>query len=131
MSNRTVLVAEDDGALRALLKAILEGGGYAPILCENGRIAWDRLQQGGVDMAVLDINMPEMDGLELLRRIRSHPRLKSLPVLMLTVRALVEDQTEGLQSGADDYLAKPFNTDVLLARLKVLERRILDRKGTL
>jgi DNA-binding response OmpR family regulator len=127
MKAKTVLVAEDDPGLRALLKEVLEGGGYHVALCEDGAVAWQRLQKGGVDLAVLDVNMPNMNGIELCRRIRSHPEAKSLPVLMLTIRALVEDQVAGFEGGADDYLTKPFNAEILLSRLKVLERRILNR----
>lgn len=76
-------------------------------------------------MAVLDFNMPNLDGLELIRRIRSDARFKDMPVLLLTIRALVEDQLAGYERGADDYLTKPFDNAMLLARLKALERRIL------
>lgn len=121
----SVLVAEDDASLRALLKEVLEPGGYRTVICENGRVAWERLLAGGIDLAVLDVNMPEMDGIELLRRIRTDGRFTKLPVILLTIRSLVEDQLQGFESGADDYLTKPFNGEMLLARLKVLERRIL------
>lgn len=125
MSKRTVLVAEDDAGLRALLRLLLEEGGYHAVMCEDGRAAWDRLQQGGIDIAVLDIGMPEMDGLELCRRIRSNESLKQMPIVMLTIRALVEDQVHGYGGGADDYVTKPFSSDVLLARIRSLERRLL------
>jgi DNA-binding response OmpR family regulator len=85
------------------------------------------LQAEGADMAVLDINMPEMDGIELLGNIRSDDRFKNMPVIMLTIRAFTEDQVQGYECGADDYLTKPFSNDVLIARVKVLERRILGK----
>ena len=78
-------------------------------------------------MAILDINMPVMDGMELLARIRADERFKTMPVLMLTVRSLTEDQVDGYDCGADDYLPKPFSNEVLLARIKTLERRILNK----
>ena len=71
--------------------------------------------------------MPEMDGIELLGRIRADEKFKGMPVLLLTIRAFAEDQVQGYDRGADDYLPKPFNSDVLVARVKVLERRILNR----
>ena len=86
-----------------------------------------RLQAEGADMAVLDVNMPEMDGFELLKHIRTDDRFKNMPVLMLTIRAFADDQVQGYETGADDYLTKPFHNDILLARIKVLERRILKK----
>ena len=123
---RRVLVAEDDDDLREVLALMLRRAGYDVVLCEDGRVAWTYLTHGGkADMALLDVNMPSMDGLELCRRIRSHPTLKGMPVLMLTVRRRAAQQAEGYELGADDYLPKPFREEVLTARLAALERRIL------
>jgi len=123
-----ILVAEDDEIFRALSTEILTDAGYEVTAKENGLLAWEYLQAGNhADMCVLDVNMPEMDGFELARRIRESENLKHLPILMLTVKAFAEDQLEGYESGVDDYLTKPFDRDVFLARLKVLERRILNK----
>jgi DNA-binding response OmpR family regulator len=122
-----ILVADDDNIFRSLVNEILTGAGYEVLLHENGRLAWERLQAEGADMAVLDINMPEMDGIELLAHIRADDRFKNMPVLLLTIRAFTEDQVQGYECGADDYLTKPFSNDVLIARVKVLERRILGK----
>ena len=122
---RTVLIAEDDPVFRELVTEILEQAGYGVLAGENGAVAWELLGVHGADMAVLDLNMPEMDGLELTRRIRGDERHKDLPILMLTVRAFVEEQIAGFDRGADDYLTKPFDRKMLVARLRVLERRIL------
>ncbi len=121
-----ILIAEDDVVFRNLTIDILTSAGYEALAEENGLLAWERLQEEGADMAVLDINMPEMDGIELLKNIRTDERFKDMPVLLLTIKALVEDQVSGYETGADDYLVKPFDKDVFLARLKVLERRILE-----
>lgn len=118
-----ILVAEDDDLTRELLKGVLRDAGHEPLLCPNGRAAWERLLSEGADLAILDVNMPEMDGLELTRRIRSHETWKGLPILMLTIRTLVEDELRGMETGADDYLAKPFKPPMLLARLDALKRR--------
>lgn len=122
-----VLVADDDDNFRSLVIAILTEDGYEVAAEVNGRLAWENLQANGADMAVLDINMPEMDGFELLRHIRTDGRFKDMPVLMLTIRAFAEDQVTGYDTGADDYLTKPFANDVFLSRIKVLERRILKK----
>lgn len=122
-----ILVAEDDDIFRALTTEILTEAGYEVLAAENGRLAWERIQKEGADIGVFDVNMPEMDGLELVHHIRGDERFQKMPVLMLTVRAFVEDQVAGYDSGADDYLTKPFDRSILLARLKVLERRILKK----
>ncbi|HBA60165.1 MAG TPA: hypothetical protein DCZ92_05005 [Elusimicrobia bacterium] len=120
-----ILIADDDLVFRSLVSEVLTDAGYEISAHENGRLAWEALQAEGADMAVLDINMPEMDGVELLGLIRADARFVNMPVLMLTIRSFVEDQVSGYDHGADDYLTKPFANEVLVARLKVLERRIL------
>ena len=120
-----ILIAEDDDNFRALITEILEQSGHTPLPAINGKLAWERLQREGADMIVTDINMPEMDGFQLLGIIRSDDRFKDIPVLMLTIRAFASDQIQGYETGADDYLTKPFDTEVFLARIRVLERRIL------
>ena len=122
---RKVLLAEDDPVFRELVSDILQEAGYEVVAGENGQEALDLLLTRGADMAVLDLNMPVMDGIELTRRIRSDEKLKDMPILMLTVRSYVEDQISGYDRGADDYLTKPFDRKMLVARLRVLERRIL------
>lgn len=122
-----ILIADDDNTFRSLVTEIFTDAGYEVSAHENGRLAWEHLQAEGSDLAVLDINMPEMDGIELLGRIRSDERFKDMPVLLLTIRAFTEDQVQGYERGADDYLTKPFSNDVLVARVKVLERRILKK----
>lgn len=123
----TVLVADDDEMFRELVTEILTQGGYSVVRAEDGQAAWDAMQRKKVDIAVLDLNMPRMDGLELTRKIRDDVKYKDLPVLLLTVRAMVEDQVSGYDRGADDYLTKPFDSKMLLARVKVLERRALKK----
>ena len=120
-----ILIADDDLVFRSLVSEVLTDAGYEISAHENGRLAWEALQAEGADMAVLDINMPEMDGVELLGLIRADARFVNMPVLMLPIRSFVEDQVSGYDHGADDYLTKPFANEVLVARLKVLERRIL------
>lgn len=122
-----ILVADDDNIFRTLVSEVLSEAGYEVSAHENGLLAWEALQDSGADMAVLDINMPEMDGLQLLGNIRSDERFRDMPILLLTVRAFTEDQIQGYDRGADDYLTKPFDNDVLVARVKVLGRRILGK----
>ena len=120
-----ILLADDDDNFRMLLSEVLEAEGVEVAAFENGQLAWEYLQTENADIVVSDVNMPEMGGFELLKLIREDRRLACMPVLMMTVRAEVGDQVEGYDSGADDYLPKPFANEVLVARVKVLERRIL------
>jgi DNA-binding response OmpR family regulator len=122
---RTILVADDDEIFRELVIEILSISGYKVLAARDGQEAWDMIQDTKADMAVLDLNMPRMDGMELTRQIRSDARYREMPILMLTIRALVDDQVSGYERGADDYLTKPFDQKMLLARLRVLERNVL------
>lgn len=120
-----VLLADDDAGLRALLSHVLEGEGYQVVAAPDGREAWRTLKDEGADLAVLDVNMPGLSGFDLAKKIRKDPDLKNLPILMLTVRTKTRDQITGYERGADDYLPKPFERKMLIARLRLLERRIL------
>jgi len=125
-----VLIAEDDENFRTLITEVLEQAGHSPMPEQNGRLAWERLLREGADMVVTDINMPEMDGFQLLTRIRASDNYQAIPVLMLTIRAFAEDQVAGYETGADDYLTKPFDNDVFIARIHALGRRILDQENS-
>lgn len=123
-----ILIAEDDAGFRKLLEEILVPAGYDVEIKENGRLALKYLLENGADMAILDINMPEMTGFEVLREIRSDERLRRIPVIIFTVKDPADDQIEGYDSGADDYIIKPFDTDLFLAKVRSLARRT--RKST-
>ena len=116
-----ILLAEDDVEINRLVRRKLEEEGYSVDPVYNGKAALDYLDGGNYDLAILDIMMPQMDGLTVLRRYRQSGG--SLPVLMLTARDSVNDKVTGLDSGADDYLVKPFSFMELLARIRVLLRR--------
>ena len=122
-----ILIAEDDENFRTLIAELLKQAGHTPMPEPNGRLAWERLLREGADMVVTDINMPELDGLGLLRNIRCDGDHSKIPVLMLTVRQLTEDQVAGYETGADDYLTKPFDHEVFKARIHALGRRILKK----
>lgn len=116
-----LLLVEDDELLRDGLSAQLIQAGHRVTTAEDGQIALDRLAAGSFDGVVLDLGLPRIDGLSVLRQLRrSTP---ALPVLILTARDGIEDRVEGLNAGADDYLTKPFNRDELLARLQAMLRR--------
>jgi len=116
-----VLVVDDEPAVRSALRRALVLGGYEVDLAEGGEQALRELAARPPDAVVLDVLMPDIDGLEVCRRLRSAG--DATPVLMLTARDSVADRVAGLDVGADDYLVKPFALEELLARLRALLRR--------
>jgi two-component system response regulator MprA len=116
-----ILVVDDDRALRDALRRSLSLGGYEVEVAENGQHGLSQIAAGAPDAIVLDVGMPDIDGLEVCRRLREAGN--RVPVLMLTARDAVEDRIEGLDAGADDYLVKPFDVGELRARLRALLRR--------
>ena len=119
-----VLVAEDEAISRRLLQNYLEKWGHEVTLTENGVEAWERFQEADYPLVISDWTMPEMDGLELIRRIRSSDRSGYVYVILLTARAQKEDVVEGMDVGADDFVSKPFDRDELRVRLREGERII-------
>lgn len=119
----TILVVEDDPAVRDALERALSFEGYAVDVARDGAVALSMIREGDYDLIVLDVMMPHLDGLETCRRIRAGG--DDIPILMLTARTAVDDRVEGLDAGADDYVAKPFSLDELLARIRALLRRSL------
>ena len=116
-----LLIAEDDRLTADTLAKRLKEEHYAVDVCYSGTDAWDYAVSADYDVAVFDIMMPGMDGLELVRKLRDAG--KHMPVLLLTARDAVSDRVTGLNSGADDYMVKPFAFEELSARLRVLTRR--------
>jgi two-component system OmpR family response regulator len=116
-----VLLVEDDAVLADGLSRILQGHGMLVDVLGNGSQADQLLQRAQFAVVVLDIGLPGIDGFEVVRRLRA--RANPTPVLLLTARDAVEDRVRGLETGADDYLVKPFATAELVARIKALARR--------
>ena len=116
-----VLIVDDDRSLREALRRTLTLGGYDTALAANGREALAQVAEAAPDALVLDVGLPDLDGLDVCRRLRADGN--RVPVLMLTARDAVEDRIDGLDAGADDYLVKPFDVDELKARLRALVRR--------
>ena len=127
--NMHVLLVEDDMVLADGVARILRGHGMVVDVVNNGDDADRALQSREVSVAVLDIGLPGIDGFEVVRRLRA--RGSSLPVLLLTARDDVQDRVRGLETGADDYLVKPFAAPELVARLKALVRRSNPRPAEL
>ena len=118
-----ILLIEDDPRLAAMVSDYLGQSGYRAVIAADGAGGLARLDDGPFDALVLDLMLPDMDGLEVCRRIRANQEYAGLPILMLTARGDATDRVIGLELGADDYLPKPFEPRELLARLRAILRR--------
>lgn len=116
-----LLLAEDERELSRALVAILLHNNYSVDAVYDGQEALDYFENGNYDGAILDIMMPKLDGLTVLRKIRGQGN--TIPVLLLTAKSEIDERVEGLDTGADDYLTKPFATKELLARIRAMTRR--------
>lgn len=117
-----ILAVEDERSIRKLLRLYLDEAGYTVTEAADGAEALAKMRTGGIDLVLLDLMIPEIDGLEVCRRIRAdHP---SIPIIMLTARDDEASRVTGLEMGADDYVTKPFSPRELVARVKAVLRRV-------
>lgn len=116
----SILIVDDDVELVGLLRFALAGAGYEVVTAFDGEQALQRLRDQALELVILDVNLPLLDGFKVLEQLRKHSQV---PVMMLTVRGAEEDEVRGLDLGADDYLKKPFSPRALLARVRSLLRR--------
>ena len=119
----TILIVDDDQEIRRLLVDYLVRNGLTAIPARDGREMWHALERHAVDLIVLDLMLPDTDGLTLCRDLRARTPTATIPVMMLTARGEDADRIVGIEMGADDYLVKPFNPRDLLARIKTILRR--------
>lgn len=122
LSLKKVLVIDDEKNIRELIKFNLEAAGYETVLAADGQQGLDMLDEG-VDLIVLDLMLPAIDGLSVCRKIRADNKFSELPIIMLTAKGEEVDRILGLEMGADDYLTKPFSPRELIARIKAVLRR--------
>jgi two-component system response regulator MprA len=125
-SSPRLLVVEDEPSISGFVRRGLIFEGYEVEVAENGRLALEAMRDRPPDLVILDLMLPEVDGVEVARRVRAAEEaddLPRVPILMLTARDAVADRVAGLEIGADDYLVKPFDFDELLARVRALLRR--------
>jgi DNA-binding response OmpR family regulator len=121
MSKAKVLLAEDDLSLGFVIKDNLQDAGYEVTHCPDGEVAWQQFQKKEYDICLIDVNMPVRDGFSLAKKIRQQSDI--IPVLFITAKSLEEDKIRGFQTGADDYITKPFSIQELLMRMEVFLRR--------
>jgi two-component system phosphate regulon response regulator PhoB len=120
----TVLIVEDEEALSTLLRYNLEKEGYDVAVAMDGEEAEIQVREHLPDLVLLDWMLPGVSGIELCRRLRGRPESRNLPIVMITARGEEADRIRGLDTGADDYITKPFSTSELLARIRAVMRRI-------
>src|SRR3954462_2584057 len=119
----SILIVEDDPDIAALVARYLDKAGYATDRAASGRDALRLVEQKTPDLIVLDLMLPHVDGLEVCRLVRANDATAAIPIIMLTARAEESERIVGLELGADDYLAKPFSPNELVARVRALLRR--------
>src|SRR6266699_4672327 len=124
-----VLVVEDEKKTAAFIRKALQAEDFAVDVCHNGEDAWNAARLTSFDAIVLDLMLPGRDGLSLLRQLRDRKNLT--PILLLSARGEVNERVEGLNSGADDYLSKPFALVELIARVRALTRRSGENKSVI
>ncbi len=125
MNKTLILVVEDDIPVQNLMMTTLKAHGYRYLIAENGENAIMETSSHNPDIILLDLGLPDMDGMEVIKKIRTW---SNVPIIILSARSEDRDKIEALDAGADDYLTKPFLVEELLARLRVTERRLLAMK---
>ena len=121
MNKFQILVVEDDSPIRNLIATTLKTHNYKYLLAQNGEEAIIQASTHDPDVVFLDLGLPDMDGVEIIKKIREW---SNMPIIVISARSEDEDKIEALDAGADDYLTKPFSVEELLARLRVMQRRI-------
>ncbi len=129
MANENILIIEDEQTLANNLADKLRAEGYNVSIANDGETGWDKARAEKPNLLVLDIMLPGLDGLSLCRMVRNEASIGRTPIIMLTARGTEVDKIVGLESGADDYIVKPFGLGEFLARVRALLRRIEERTG--
>ena len=126
MNKQLLLVVEDDAAVRNLIATTLETQKYRYLTAESGEAAILEAVSHNPDIVLLDLGLPDMDGVEIIKKIRSW---SSMPIIVISARSEDTDKIDALDAGADDYLTKPFSVEELLARIRVTQRRLIAMQG--
>ena len=123
MEKLSIYVVEDDESIRTMVVYALNGSGYEAQGFPGGRSFYAAVNEKKPDLVILDIMLPDEDGLEILKKLRKNTETKKIPIIMVTAKTTEIDKVKGLDSGADDYLTKPFGVMELISRVKALLRR--------
>lgn len=126
-----VLVVDDDNTTRRLLSIYLKGSGFEVITAENGLDAIEKIGMNNVNLVITDLNMPYMDGIELVKSLRADPAWSHIPILMVTTEADPEEQNKALAAGANGYITKPVGSDIVAREIRQILKDIMDKGGAL
>ena len=129
MTDAKIVIVDDEESIRSLLKDLLESNNFKVLTCKDTDEGYKRILKSLPDLAILDLKMPQIGGVELTRLLRETQETKNLPIIMLTVESTETDKIIGFGVGADDYITKPFSNKELIARINSLLRRV-NRKET-
>ncbi|MDD3449973.1 MAG: response regulator, partial [Gammaproteobacteria bacterium] len=129
MASANIRVVEDEPAVREMLRFVLEQDGFSVQAVEDAETARERINARAPDLLLLDWMLPGASGVELARGLKRDPLTREIPIIMLTARGEEDDKVRGLESGADDYVTKPFSTRELLARIRTVLRRAAPHAG--
>ena len=116
--SKTIMTVDDSRSVRQLVGFTLKDAGYTVIAAEDGVDALNKLNGAAIDMLITDLNMPNLDGIELIRKVRANPSYKFIPIVMLTTESQGSKKQEGKEAGASGWIVKPFNTPQLVAVVK-------------
>lgn len=115
---KKILFADDEETLRSLLRIILEKGGYEMLEAGDGKAALEQVKKNRPDLVILDINMPKMNGFDVLEHLKKDPKTRDIPVIMLTTRSGQGDIEEAMELDADQYIPKPFDSEKLISKIQ-------------
>lgn len=124
-----IYIVEDDADIREIELIALRNSGHSVTGFENGRAFFRRLEEKMPDLAILDIMLPDLDGYEIVKRLRMNPGTRRIPIIMVTAKTTEIDMIKGLDMGADDYIKKPFSVMELITRVKAVLRRTMEEAG--
>ncbi len=125
MTSKTVLIVDDEAPIREMIAVALQMAGFQCLEAENAQKAHALIVDHQPDIVLLDWMMPEVSGIELARRLKREPMTAAIPIIMLTARSEEDNKIQGLETGADDYITKPFSPRELVARIKALLRQMV------
>ena len=125
--NKKILIVDDEKEIVDLLEVYLSNDGYSVYKCYNGLEAMKCIKQSQIDLAILDIMLPDENGYEIVKKLRKNPATKKLPVIMVTAKTSEIDMVKGLDIGADDYIKKPFSIIEFITRIKAVLRRTVEQ----
>jgi phosphate regulon transcriptional regulator PhoB len=127
MTKKKILIVDDEPDIVELISYNLKKEGFPVVIAEDGEEALKKVREGPLDLIILDLMLPGIHGMELCRILRNNPRTAHVPIIMLTARGEESDKVRGLETGADDYMTKPFSPKELIARVKAVLRRSGER----